>query len=236
MPDGLARGLPRRPAPEGGEGFGFDFGTAEFLGSDSSWISLTVDVPSEVDGDDDLIIFTHGNDTNGWKYSGGASQDGSVVTGQVVAQHNSAGWVSTYLDLIRLATGSSWPSVLNHNHQHNTFSSQVCLGFRPGPGFKGIQSAVQRVNQGPTDDPTFTPKTNPGPFPGGICIATTTMKSGGAGPSASVSGTGWTGVGTGGLGTTARYILSTTEIETPPDPGFSSSRSARWATCLAYFR
>ena len=67
-------------------------------------------------------------------------------------------------------------------------------------------------------------------------VAACTIDTGGVGPSATVTGAGWVSLGTGGTNVAAYYILDAESVETPPDPGFSCSRSDYWACRLAYIR
>ena len=105
--------------------------------------------------------------------------------------------------------------------------------FRKRPGFKGELVASRRINLA-GDTVYYTPFTNPMTEPGGLCVVGA-FKDLTSYPT-TVGGTGWAKGGNGGLTIQGYYILSTIEVETPPQMSMYGATSRNWAGVVVYLR
>lgn len=225
------RGLPKGRWGQGGTGAGPSYGTVEYIdGGGTTGKSPTV---SSMDADEFSII-VQGNSSNSYMFSLGYNENDLEARTLMIA-HNGSGWESVHCAYVAPLPGDelTHDTSVNCANGANDGPAWCRARFRKGEGFQGLLVAGERINlAGATV--YITPFTNPMTEPGGICI-TGAFKDWGSYPNV-VGGTGWNLGGNGGLTIQGYYILSTTEIETPPQMSFTGYNSYNWVAFCIYLR
>ena len=227
MPDGAPRGLPKRQdrsilLPLPGVTASFDSATND------------ISVPTSL-RPGDVALYLLGFDANQQGYLPAASQDSTCVTVSIAKSMQTTNATEAVIALSRLIEGqTAWPTTFNHNQNATTFDAQMVIPFRPSRGFRGLCTRQHRDNRASTSSFTYTPPTNPGPYPGGIFILNANIDTGGAGPNTPASTNGWVGLGGAGTFVAAYWLIPPDKIATPPSISISCSRSDTWAVVGAY--
>ena len=211
-----------------------DYGTVEYIdggGTTGKTISI-----SSMDSDE-FTILVNGVSGSGYMYNMGYNETDLEVR-CIDYGHNGTGWESVSMTYIEPMPGYelSHDTTVNNSFQSNDGPAWCRARFRKGEGFKGLQVASRRYNESSSTTTTFyiTPFSNPMTKPGGLCVAAA-FKDWTEYPT-TVGGTGWAKGGNGGLTIQGYYILSTTEIETPPQMYFYGTSGRYWAGLLVYLR
>ena len=210
------------------------YGTVEYIdGYGTTGKSPTI---SSMDSDE-FTILVSGVSSNSYMYSDGYNENDLEVR-QLQEHHNGNGWESVHQTYLAPLPGDELThgTTVNLAFGSNDSPAWCRARFRKLPGFQGLMVASHRVSQNTQVDTfSITPFTNPMTEPGGLCI-TGAFKDYTGYPT-TVTGTGWNKGGNGGLTIQGYYILSTTEIETPPVMSFTGGGTGRyWAGMVTYLR
>jgi hypothetical protein len=238
MPSGYVPGLPK---PGGGGEGAPQWGTVNLEATAGSWNVSTLTLSTPADNEFWLCMGSQGS--NAYHYIVGTSQHTTQTGEGIIHCHNGTnGWTTGRLDILKPRPGATWSTTVNTNFAGN-YHSMSCMklsyteGFQIRP-YRGTYGGTSSS----TNNVTVTPATNPGPYPGGICVAFANHETGYASGQTGISGAsvtaGWTGGTYGGaLSAIAIYHLSTTEIETPPSVNFTTVYSPNcWTHGYAYIR
>ena len=237
MPSGYVPGLPK-PVPAAGSP---QWGTVEQVGTSGSWnvSTFTLATPAE----NEFWVIARSTASSAYHYNAGTSQNVTQNSEGIVGVHNGTnGWTSGFLDTMKPINGQTWDTTVNTN-VYGSYHSTSSLRFSYTEGFQ-IRPYLGKYDQhtAAANNVTHTPYTNTGPYPGGVCVAMACHEAGGAsgmtGISAGSIAAGWQGGTYGGVLTSiAWYVLSTTEIETPPPVTFTTVYTPNcWISASGYIR
>jgi hypothetical protein len=239
MANGHVLGLPQRGRAIGAGAP--QWGTVEAVSTAGSWnvSTLTLATPA----DDEFWVCAGSQASSSYHYIVGTSQHTTQTGQNISTQHNGTnGWTSARLDLLKPRPGATWNTTVNTNFA-GSYHSMSCVRFRYTEGFQirpYLQAQVYYTDASSSVE--LTPRTNEGPYPGGVCVAMASHESGFAsgmtGISAASEAAGWVGGPYGGaLSVLAYYILSTEEIETAPPVTFETVYAPNcWAAASGYIQ
>jgi hypothetical protein len=232
--------VPGLPKPAGGTSSP-QWGTVEAISTGGSWNVSTVTLATPAENE--FWACASSQASNNYHYIIGTSQHTTQTGEGMIHAHNGTnGWTSGFLNILKPRPGATWNTTVNTNLA-GSYNSTSCVRFSYTEGFQmRPYQGKYSGHSSSSSSQTHTPQTNKGPYPGGVCIAMGCHEAGYAsgmtGISAASSAAGWVGGKYGGaISVIAYYILSTTEIETPPDVTFETVYSPNcWITASAYIR
>lgn len=237
MPSGYVPGLPKRVAESVSTP---TWGTVEYQNYGGSWNVATATLADP--GENGFWACCTSQASNGYTYLMGTSQMATrAASGGIEAHNGTNGWTSVMFTLMERYPGATWSSTINID-MHGSYRSSSCALFTYTEGFQRIPYGWTYAQWASAFPGAHTSLTNLGPYPGGVAFAMCSKESGAAsgitGIDSASQSAGWVfAPNPGALSALAYYILSTTEIETPPTVTFTSTTSRDcWITASGYVR